>query len=163
MARPLAAVCHLLVGLALVFTAEAYGQTPPDGAKAKRRLDGVQYSRPEALIAYAKPGPASRSAAPEASSTQAANNALAGEWLLPDGGGVLVISAKGDWLHPRYGAARIREASDEADIKVFYQGGDRCSYRTRWADGGKTLILTPTDNTQDSSYCPMGELKMADK
>ncbi len=87
---------------------------------------------------------------------------LAGEWLLPEGDGVLVINAKGEWLHPKYGAARIRDATDDADINVFYlSGGTRCSYRTSFADGGKTLVLSSADMTQDLSPCPSGELKAA--
>ncbi len=76
-------------------------------------------------------------------------NAFAGQWFLPEGDGILVISAKGEWLHPTHGTGRIQEAKDDADIKVFYNsGGARCSYRAGFADGGKTLILFAADNTQ---------------
>ena len=73
---------------------------------------------------------------------------------------MLIITGKGDWIHPKHGAARLREANDEADTKVFYNDGStHCSYRTSLAGGGKTLILSPTDTTQDEIYCPSGELK----
>ncbi len=95
---------------------------------------------------------------------QASGHPLAGEWFLPEGDGVLIISVKGEWIHPRHGVGRLREANDEADTKVFYNnGGFRCSYRTSFTDGGKTLVLMAADNTQDSSYCPAGELKSAKK
>ncbi len=90
----------------------------------------------------------------------AGNSAFAGQWLLPDGDGILVIGAKGEWIHPTHGAGRIREATDDADFRVFYNSGEtRCSYRASFTEGGKTLILFAADNTQDQSYCPSGELK----
>ncbi len=44
-------------------------------------------------------------------------------------------------------------------MKVFYNGGVRCAYRTSFTDGGKTLLLSPADLTQDPSFCPSGALK----
>ncbi len=104
------------------------------------------------------PAPASTNSA---SSPAPSTNPMVGQWLLPEGEGILVISDKGEWRHPVHGIARIREANDEADIKVFYNGGVNCSYRTSISDGGKTLLLSPADMTQDSSYCPSGPLRAA--
>jgi hypothetical protein len=87
--------------------------------------------------------------------------ALVGEWSLPGGVDVLAIEPGGAWLHPRYGRARLREANDAADIKVFYDGGGRCSYRISFSDGGRTLNLSPVDLTQDPEFCPSGSLKRA--
>ncbi len=102
------------------------------------------------------PAPASSSSA---SAPAAPANPMVGQWLLPEGEGILIISDKGEWLHPVHGIGRIREANDEADTKVFYNSGVRCSYRTSISDGGKTLLLSPADLTQDTSYCPAGALK----
>ncbi len=87
--------------------------------------------------------------------------ALSGDWSLPGGVDVLAIEPGGRWLHPKYGRAQFREANDEADIKLFYDGGGRCSYRISFSDGGRTLILSPVDLTQDPEYCPSGNLKRA--
>jgi serine protease len=107
-------------------------------------------------VATASPAPADQAPAPA--------NPLAGQWFLPDGDGVLVISPKGDWTHPRHGVGRIREATDQADIAVFYASGSaQCSYRASLAEGGKTLMLFAADTTQDPSYCPSGELKSANR
>jgi C1A family cysteine protease len=87
---------------------------------------------------------------------------LIGDWLLPAGAGVLAIERGERWLHPKYGSARLREANDEADIKVYYDsGGVRCSYRISFSEAGRTLNLTPVDGAQDPEYCPSGSLKRA--
>lgn len=112
--------------------------------------------------ATASASPGAAASTPQKAASAAEDNPLTGDWLLPEGNGVLVIGGKGEWRHPVYGAGRVREANDEADIKVFYDnGGVRCSYRMGFADGGKTLILTAVDKAQDASYCPSGELKSA--
>jgi hypothetical protein len=127
--------------------------TPPSAVAQPKFVEPVLVDAPPA-----KPAP---SAAP---AEQAPANPLAGDWMLPDGDGVLVISAKGDWTHPRHGVGRIRMATDQADIAVYYtNGGVQCSYRVSLAEGGKTLMLFAADQTQDASYCPTGELKRANR
>ena len=127
----------------------------------------IASASPAKAAAPAAPLPSAAPAAPipsAAPAAQAPANPLAGEWFLPDGDGILVISPKGDWTHPRYGVGRIREATDQADISVFYASGSaQCSYRASLAEGGKTLMLFAADATQDSSYCPSGELKSANR
>lgn len=86
--------------------------------------------------------------------------ALAGDWLLPGAADVLSIDAGGNWLHPKYGRAKIREANDGADFGVFYaDGGIRCSYRASFSEGGETLNLSAADPSQDPEYCPVGNLR----
>ncbi len=86
--------------------------------------------------------------------------AIAGEWRVPESGDVISIEEGGKWLHPTYGPAKIREANDEADFKVYYTSSDtRCSYRVSLSDRGKTLILTAVDPLQDTEYCPAGSLQ----
>jgi hypothetical protein len=140
--------------------AEPKAVTPPSPAVSEPKMAEpvIVTAPPVKAAAPAAPTPA---AAP-AEKTAATGTPLAGDWMLPDGDGVLVISAKGDWTHPRHGVARIREATDQADINVFYANGDvRCSYRANLSEGGKTLMLFAADTLQDSSYCPTGELKSA--
>ena len=113
-----------------------------------------------APVASAAPAPIPAPApSSNVNSPAPSTNPIMGQWLLPEGEGILIISDKGEWLHPVHGIARIREANDEADMKVFYNGGARCAYRTSFADGGKTLLLSPADLTQDPSFCPSGALK----
>lgn len=117
---------------------------------------------PSMPTAPAETKAAAKAPAEAAPPAGAGDNAFAGQWLLPDGDGILVIGAKGEWIHPTRGAGRIREATDDADFKVFYNSGEtRCSYRASFTEGGKTLILIAADNTQDQNYCPSGELKAA--
>ncbi len=84
---------------------------------------------------------------------------MVGEWLIPETGDVLSIKEGGQWYHSKYGRARIREADDDADFKVYYTNGStRCSYRFSSSDSGKTLILIAADPTQDPDLCPAGSL-----
>jgi vibriolysin len=83
---------------------------------------------------------------------------IVGDWMVPESGFTLSIKS-GEWFHPRYGRARIREATDDADIKVFYVDRNvRCSYRVIFSDTAKTLSLVATDPMQDPEYCPAGRL-----
>jgi hypothetical protein len=84
--------------------------------------------------------------------------ALEGEWIDKQTGDIFRIEKGGAWFHPTRGRGKIREADDTADIKIFYDGGDRCSYRLALLDNGNTLSLTPADNLQNSDYCPSGML-----
>lgn len=94
------------------------------------------------------------------SATTAAATPLAGQWMIAGSGEILSIAEGGRWFHPAHGAATIRQAGDDADLKVFYEGGStRCSYRIAFADGGNTLELTPADRGQDPDWCPEGTLK----
>ena len=89
--------------------------------------------------------------------------AIAGDWRLPQGTDVISIEEGGKWLHPKHGPAQLREANDNADLRVFYSsGGARCSYRVSLSDQGKTLVLIAADPLQDPEYCPEGSLKRVD-
>ncbi len=95
-----------------------------------------------------------------ASATTAGTTPLAGQWIIAGSGEILRIAEGGRWFHPSHGAATIRRAGDDADLKVFYElGSTRCSYRIAFADGGNTLELTPADRGQDPDWCPEGTLK----
>ncbi len=97
----------------------------------------------------------------EAQTAQAKDDkGMVGEWLIPETGDVLSIKEGGQWYHSKYGGARIREANDDADFKVYYTNGStRCSYRFSSSDSGKTLILIAADPTQDPDLCPAGSLQ----
>jgi serine protease len=140
--------------------AEPRNVTPPSTViEEPKSIDPAIVTAPPAKAAAPAAPISSAAPAPEASA-----NPLAGQWFLPDGEGILVIGPKGDWTHPRHGAGRIREATDQADIAVFYaNGGAQCSYRVSLPEGGKTLMLFAADMTQDASYCPSGELKSANR
>jgi serine protease len=106
------------------------------------------------------PVPVITQAAPAPVKSAAAATPLAGQWMLGDSGGILDIPDGVRWLHPVHGAAKIRPASDAADINVYYESGSaRCSYRIALGDGGKTLQLTAVDRSQDPDWCPEGSLK----
>ncbi len=141
-------------------SASAPASPPPAPAvQAAAPVPAPAPSPAPAPVAVPVPVPSQTSAA---APPQAPENPIAGQWFLPDGDGILVISAKGEWLHPKHGVGRVREANDEADIKVFYNNSSiRCAYRISFSDGGKTFILSPADATQDPAYCPSGELKSA--
>jgi hypothetical protein len=82
-----------------------------------------------------------------------------GEWSIPNSGEVLSIKG-GEWFHSKFGQARLRDAQDDADLKVFYTNSDvRCSYRVSFSEAEKTLNLIATDPMQDPDYCPAGTLQ----
>lgn len=89
---------------------------------------------------------------------------LVGDWSIPDTNERLTIRRNGDWYHPKYGRARIRQGTDAADIAVFYEGIEtKCSFRVSIADGGNTLILATADTRQDGDRCPTGRFKSVDR
>jgi hypothetical protein len=89
---------------------------------------------------------------------------IIGEWIIPESGEALSITGSGQWFHPKHGRARLREAKDDADLKVYYTSSNaQCSYRVSFSDVGKTLNLTATDPTQDPDFCPSGRLRSLDR
>jgi hypothetical protein len=85
---------------------------------------------------------------------------MVGEWLIPDSGEIVSIREGGQWFHSKHGRARIREANDDADVRVYYSNGStRCSYRVSWSDSRRTLNLIATDPMQDRDLCPDGSLQ----
>ena len=56
-----------------------------------------------------------------------------------------------------HGEARIKPADDNADIKVYYDNGTKCSYRVNFLGKGDILSLGVADNLQDPDYCPSGD------
>lgn len=116
-----------------------------------------------AIFAIGVPAPAgSQSAQAQQAQTESGESILQlleGEWLMEETGETLEIAA-GVWRHPGRGAARIRKANDAADIRVFYEEhAVACAYRVSFSDRGGGLQLVPADTTQDSDYCPSGNLK----
>jgi hypothetical protein len=59
-------------------------------------------------------------AASAASAESESIKALKGEWILPDSADVLLIEEGGRWLHPKHGRAQMREANDDADLRIYY-------------------------------------------
>jgi Tectonin domain len=82
---------------------------------------------------------------------------LEGEWLSKETQEVILIGKGGAWFHRAHGRGRVRPADDAADIKVYYDGGTRCSYRVNLQETGKVLILSSADTMQDPDFCPSGE------
>ena len=89
---------------------------------------------------------------------------LAGEWSIENSAETITIKEGGQWFHSKHGLAKIREAADDADLKVFYLNKDvQCAYRVAASDAGKTLILTAADASQDPEFCPSGRLRSLER
>jgi vibriolysin len=89
---------------------------------------------------------------------------LVGEWSIENSAETITIKAGGRWFHSKHGLAKIREAADGADLKVFYVNNDvQCAYRVAAGDTGKTLILTAADASQDPEFCPFGRLRSLER
>jgi len=82
---------------------------------------------------------------------------IEGDWIAKETGETLHIEGS-TWLHPSHGRARVREANDAADIKVYYDNGNTCAYRVTILEKGNQLDLIHADNTQNPDYCPSGAL-----
>jgi vibriolysin len=129
------------------------GESPPPQAAAKveQSNSAVILQDPQAKAAAVPQAPEKR-------------GALIGEWSIESSAETITIKDGGRWFHSKHGLAKIREAGDDADLKIFYVNSDvQCSYRIAASDTGKTLILTAVDRTQDPDFCPSGRLRNVDR
>jgi Zn-dependent metalloprotease len=120
--------------------------------------DAASPSAPEPAIEQSE-APAKTAGLPEASE----RIRIVGEWSIANSADTILIR-NDQWFHSKHGRARIREAVDEADLKVFYTNNDvHCSYRVTTSDAGKTLNLIAADPSQDPDFCPSGSLRSLER
>lgn len=131
--------------------------SPPPEAPPAARETAIKIEQPET-----PPSAAAKTAAlPDAAGEKIK---ILGEWSIADTGETILIGEGGRWFHSKHGGARIRDAGDEADLKVYYTNSDvHCSYRVSTSDAGKTLNLTAADPSQDPDFCPSGSLRSMER
>ena len=93
----------------------------------------------------------------------AGQSILNGDWVIGEGSGRVEIRGS-TWQHSTYGSASIKKSDGAADFEVHYHDhqGVRCSYRAETVLKGNVLVLTATDKTQSSDYCPSGKFSRID-
>jgi len=94
---------------------------------------------------------------------------LVGYWHIPQNRGVLLVTRRGEWHHPKFGYAKILRGSGAADVEVEYAlWQTKCSYTVNMTDGGRGFILGaahPSEalSPEDAERCPTGLFKAADR